>query len=102
MFDSVVSTTTPDAWKTKVREEANISDADVILIQTNEWTYPNLKSAEADVLRNAWPQIKTDIQKVLSARGFSVLKVETITQRPVAITANPLSGLVTFIFADVS
>jgi len=101
LFDEVISYSTEESWKNRVREEAQMPNADVLLIQPQEWLYPKLPSATPDILRDAWPQIKNDIQRVFLSRGFTLLQVEAITQRPVAITLNPLSGLVTFIFADV-
>lgn len=102
MFAEVISTSSSESWINKVREEARMPDAAVVLIEPEHWNAPKVTSPTPDSLRSAWPLVKTGAQEALASRGIPQAAVEVITQRPVAITANPVSGLVTFVFAHTA
>ena len=49
MFEEIISTTTTESWEKIVRENAQMPDAAVVLIQTNVWKYPRLASTDAEI-----------------------------------------------------
>ena len=96
----VIDTSSEEGWKHKLTSTFSVNDAQVLLINQEDWLPPELKSKTAEELKSKYPRVRLAIHKALRARGVPPSALQNLSDR-INVSQDPISGLVVLAFLYV-
>jgi hypothetical protein len=85
-----------DDWKDKIREHTQCPGMEVVIIPSEEWDPPSIRSFSVSDLRNVFPQVRAQIQRAMSKMGLPDSSSQQLTAEG-GVVGSPLSGKIFFV-----
>ena len=94
---TVVMEASDDRLKDKIRQQTGCSDADVVLVQPEEWNPPQFRSVDQQELTGKFPQVMMRVTDHLKKAGLPNIDQNKLI-REGTVMPNPMSGRILFVY----
>jgi hypothetical protein len=92
----VVFTHPLDDWKDKIREQTQCPGMEVVIVPSEEWDPPSIRSFSESDLRSVFPQVRAKIQRAMSKMSLPDISSQQLTAEG-GVVGSPLSGKIFFV-----